>query len=279
MTRWLLGLLLLLVALTSSLARADPLGRLPGEVRRFLDHLPTPPAGQRLIAVFDHDRTVVRPDLGEQFMKWMLRKRHFPRQGQQALQRAWRRHQQGRLEDLELFKLAVTAMAGLKESRVRELAARYYRLGFGGFEGQIFAPQRALIEELQRRGVEVYLVSASSPWLIEESAKRLGVPAGRVIAMTAEVDASGRLTRELTPPLPWKEGKVDAIRARGLTARGPIILAAGDSAGDLRMLELPAASGGLSLAVNPQQTPRVARAAREHGWASVQLGPADLLRP
>ena len=52
-------------------------------------------------------------------------------------------------------------------------------------------------EELQRRGVEVYLVSASSPWLIEESAKRLGVPAGRVIAMTAEVDASGRLTREV----------------------------------------------------------------------------------
>ena len=275
----------LLIAATPLIAWADPrsrgpvppLSRLPREVRSYLDHLPPAKPGKARIAVFDHDKTLMKLDVGEQFMKWMLRKGYFPRQGGNLLKRAWSQRQQGKLDDLEVFKLAVSGMAGLKETRVKQLVDRYYRDGFGGFEKQIFATQKELVTELQERGVEVHIVSASNPWLIKESARRLGVPEKNVHAMGVKVDGQGRLTSELVMPLPWKDGKVDAIKAAGLLDRGAVIFASGDSTGDLRMLGLTKTTGGISMVVNAHETPRVAEAAAKNGWSRILLGADDTL--
>ncbi len=249
------------------------LGKLPGAVQRLVKNLPKPAPGKKLIAVFDHDKTLVEGDVGEQFMKWMLRKGYFPDNG--LLKSAQRAHQQGKLDDLELFKLAVTGMAGLKESRVQALAKRYYDAGFGGYAGRIFAPQKALIAELQRRGVEVHIVSGSNPWIIRESAKHLGVPSEHVHGMSVEVK-DGRLTDRLVQPVPWREGKVAAIDAAKLRERGVIVFASGDSSGDLKMLEL-ATKGGLSMTVNDKDAPAVAKVAEAQGYARAVFTPADTL--
>jgi phosphoserine phosphatase len=174
-----------------------------------------------------------------------------------------------------MFKLAVTGMAGMKESRVRRLAARYWERGFGGFEGQIFAPMKALVGELQRRGVDVYIVSASNPWLVAEGARRLGIDRSHVIGMGVEVKG-GRLTDRLTRPVPWEAGKVDAIRARIGTGRP--VLVAGDSTGDLAMLGLTCrAQGGVSMTVNAHHKPPVHAAAKQHGWARAVFDASDTL--
>jgi HAD superfamily phosphoserine phosphatase-like hydrolase len=251
----------------------DPLSRLPVEVRHFLDNLPTAPAGKKLIAVIDHDKTLVQGDVGEQFMKWMTRKGYFPDTAR--LKAAQRANKQGQMDDLDLFKLAVTGMAGLKESRVAALAKRYYALGFGGFASKIFAPQKALIAELTRRGVEVHIVSGSNPWIVRESARHLGVPVQNVHAMGVVVE-NGRLTDKLVDPVPWREGKVNAIDAAKLRERGVIVFAAGDSSGDLKMLELPKGHG-ISMTVNDHDAPQVAKVAQENGYARATFTSVDTL--
>ncbi len=240
------------------------------------------------MAVFDADHTLWNKDVGEQFQKWMMRHKLYPARSQRDVQRAYQHYKQGTLPGLEMFKGAVTNMAGMRESKVKRLAARYWQRGFGGFGGQIFAPMKALVGELQRKGVEVYIVSASNPWLVAEGAKRLGIDEAHVIGMGVEVKG-GRLTDRLVRPIPWEAGKVAAIQAR--IGRVKPVLVAGDSAGDLALLGLtgqgPASPGpagarsdkspGVSMTINAHNTPAVHAAARRNGWARAIFGGQDTM--
>jgi HAD superfamily phosphoserine phosphatase-like hydrolase len=248
---------------------------LPRAVRALLHRLDQQKSPQKRFAVFDADHTLWNRDVGVQFQKWMARRRYFPRTAQPRLARAWRRYRSGKLSGLSMFKLAVTGMAGMQEARVRELAARYWDRGFGSFEGQIFRPMKVLVRELQRRGVDVYIVSASNPWLVAEGARRLGIDESHVIGMGVEVKG-GRLTDRLTRPVPWEAGKVEAIRAR--IGAGRPVLVAGDSTGDLAMLGLTRREqGDVSMIVNAHRNPAVHAAARQNGWARATFDAHDTL--
>jgi HAD superfamily phosphoserine phosphatase-like hydrolase len=268
------ALLVALAIVVSSLAHAaTPLSRLPSEVRQFLENLPEPEPGKKLVAVFDHDKTLVQGDIGEGFMKWMMRKGHFPNNA--LMKQAARANKAGKLTDLDLFKLAVTGMAGMKESRVEALAKRYYELGFGGWENRTFAPQKALIAALMEHGVEVHIVSGSNPWIVRESAKRLGVPLENVHGMTVEVK-DGRLTDRVVEPAPWQSGKVKVITAAGLRKYGRIVFASGDSVGDIDMLALTR-QHGMSMTVNDHDSAPVAKVAKEKGYARAVFTSKDTL--
>ncbi|HUI11001.1 MAG TPA: haloacid dehalogenase-like hydrolase [Bacteroidota bacterium] len=100
-----------------------------------------------------------------------------------------------------------------------------------------------LLRALQSRGFDVWAVSGSNKWSVEPVFERLGVPASRVIGI--ELDApGGTLSDRAAEPVPIREGKVAALRAR--TAEAPL-LTASDSRNDLPLFLY---SRGLKVRVN-----------------------------
>lgn len=147
----------------------------------------------------------------------------------------------------------VRLQAGLTPKRAGALAAAALRLELGrplGEERLTLGPDdrepvtaatgirpyaeiRRLMRDLSKRGVEVWIVSASGQYLVERAALELfGLPAARVIGTRVAV-RDGRLTTELES-VPYRAGKVKAIRE--LIGARPL-LAAGDSDGDWEMLD------------------------------------------
>lgn len=182
--------------------------------------------------------------------------------------------------------------AGRTDDELRAIAADVFReasaapIGargeIGGVALERFARlQRPMVElahALEAAGVEVFFVSASSQPIVEAVAEEAGFSRAQVIGVRLEHEASGRATARFepcgegdveTPVMTWDEGKrcwinrvifgVPAARQRERQegpARRPVF-AAGDSDGDLSMLE---DATELRLVLDRRQ-PRVTRSA------------------
>lgn len=109
-----------------------------------------------------------------------------------------------------------------RDALAREMASQVCTLSLQGDGGttvsypsgiRLRPPLQAMLERLEQAGFDLWVVSASPEPLVQGAAEALGIPAARVIGVrTAVVD--GKLTSELEKPLPWRQGKVDAIQAR-----------------------------------------------------------------
>jgi phosphoserine phosphatase len=120
------------------------------------------------------------------------------------------------------------------------------------------APMVELVATLAAQGLEVWVVSASAQWVVEEAAARVGIPADRVLGVKTQVDARGRLTTRVTRAT-WRQGKADAIMRE---IGRPPFFAAGDSNTDLEMLLL---GTGPRLVMDRGKRPLL-DVAREKGW-------------
>ncbi len=116
-------------------------------------------------------------------------------------------------------------------------------------------PMVELVRTLQSRGVDVWIVSGSQQQLVEVAAVHAGIPRDRVLGAQLEADARGRLLPGLVPcgadgaeRMPYGEGKRCVINRtvfrlppelQAGVAPPPFraVLAAGDSDGDLPMLQ------------------------------------------
>ncbi len=132
----------------------------------------------------------------------------------------------------------------------------------GGIEIERYArlhlPMVELAHALERMGVEVWFVSASSQPMVEAMVESIGFSRTRVIGVRMEHDAHGRSTTRFeacgegpleTPVMTWNEGKrawiskiifglpVASQRARQDDPSLRPVFAAGDSDGDLAMLQ------------------------------------------
>lgn len=74
-----------------------------------------------------------------------------------------------------------------------------------------FASSMAIWKALAEAGVENYVVSASIEALMRNTASTLGIPRDRVRA-TRVVLEGGRWTTKVVQPIPYGEGKVDAVQ-------------------------------------------------------------------
>src|SRR5260370_24588345 len=74
----------------------------------------------------------------------------------------------------------------------------------------------ALVEELGGDGVEIWAVSSTNNWVIEEGVRRFGIPADRVLA--ARVEVKDGVVTDVLLDVPTDEGKVAALRRAGVTA-------------------------------------------------------------
>jgi phosphoglycolate phosphatase-like HAD superfamily hydrolase len=176
----------------------------------------------------------------------------------------------GETETLEpSYGLAVQLQAGYTADEIRDIGARArdfalaqdigarQAVGTGEYNAyiRIYDQMRDLIEVLQDNGFDVWVVSASSQFIVEPFAAQVGIDADHVIGVRATLDGAGKTEYTFqgcgTSPernsemITFRQGKRCWINkvmfgvtdaAAQLDDASPLALTAGDSTTDLWML-------------------------------------------
>ena len=205
------------------------------------------------IAVFDCDGTLWSGDAGSTFMKWTIETGLVSREISDAIDVRYRKYLRGEVSEVAICGEMVQMYQGLRESELRRAARVFFeRL----IEPNIFPEMQQLIGELRALGTEVWAVSSTNEWVIEEGVSRFGIPAGRVLAARVRMHA-GVATNELTR-VPTDERKVDALVEAGVSAPDVVF---GNSVHDAAMLRI----ARRAYPVNP--SPGLVTESSERGWA------------
>jgi len=213
-----------------------------------------------VVAVFDCDGTLWSCDAGSGFMRWTIGQGDGARRilSPEAIARLDRRYQgylAGQVSELDICGEMVQIYAGLRESDLRAAAAEYFRTQV---EQNVFPEMEVLIRELQFRGVEIWAVSSTCDWVVEEGVRRFHITPNRVLAARVAIDSSGLVTDRLID-VPTDEGKVASLARAGITAPHAVF---GNSIHDAAMLAIARTNG--AFAINPSAD-LLQRAAAE-GW-------------
>lgn len=163
------------------------------------------------VAVFDCDGTLWSGDAGNGFMTWTIDKGLVSRNATDWIDAQYRRYLAGEVSEEQMCGEMVQLYADLHEDEIRHAAADYFRTHI---EPHIFPRMRALIEKLHDRKADVWAVSSTNNWVIEEGALRFNIPASRVLAAEVRVK-DGRITSDLTA-VPTGPGKVTALEKVGI---------------------------------------------------------------
>jgi phosphoserine phosphatase len=208
------------------------------------------------IAVFDCDGTLWSGDAGSAFMRWSFESGLLSPDATAWLKGRYDGYKRGEVSELAICGEMVQVYSGMPVSRLREAAQEFFR---DHVERNIFPEMLELVTELHRRGTEIWAVSSTCDWVIEEGVKQFKIHANRVLAASVFTEngiATGRLR-----DVPTDEGKVAALACVGITAAGrqPDCVF-GNSIHDAAMLSIARAA----FPVNP--TPALVEAAAVAGW-------------
>jgi phosphoserine phosphatase len=205
------------------------------------------------IAVFDCDGTLWSGDAGSGFMRWTIDEKILSPDAIARLNARYQGYLAGQVSELAICGEMVQIYAGLREADMRAAAAEYFA---AQVETNIFPEMLALIRDLQVAGTEIWAVSSTCDWVVEEGVKRFNIPANRVLSARVAVDANGLVTDTLLD-VPTDEGKVAALARAGITRPDAVY---GNSIHDAAMLAIAQPSGAFP--VNPSPA-LLARAAAE----------------
>jgi len=212
------------------------------------------------VAVFDCDGTLWSGDAGSSFMRWTIDRRILSPAAIAALDIRYQGYLAGQVSELDICGEMVQIYAGIPESEIRAAAAEFFAVRIAS---NIFPEMLTLVRELQSRGTEIWAVSSTCDWVIEEGVRRFNIPANRVLAAQVAID-DGIVTDRLID-VPTDEGKVAALARVGITAPDCVF---GNSVHDAAMLSIANGSRNASgspngaFPVNPSPA-LLARAAAE----------------
>jgi phosphoserine phosphatase len=204
------------------------------------------------IAVFDCDGTLWSADAGSGFMHWTVETGLLSRTAIEWLDTRYRMYKRGAISELAICGEMVQVYQGLREDEVRRAARAFFA---AKVEPNIFPEMQRLIAALQRDGVDIWAVSSTNDWVIEEGMKRFNIPANRVLAATVAV-VNGMVTENLLD-VPTDEGKVAALARAGIAHPDCVF---GNSVHDAAMLAI----ARRAFPVNP--TPALVERAAAEGW-------------
>jgi len=216
-------------------------------------------------AAFDCDGTLWFGDSGMKFFYWEIEQGLIPTGVVQAIMKRYDKYLAGRVSEDDICGEMVQIHRGIEDSLIREFASRFTK---SNVMPHIFPEMRALVEKLRRQGCDIWAVSSTNHWVIEEAVKPLGIPAARVLAISVDIEngvATDRLSEITSGP-----GKARALK-KVLT--GPLDASFGNSIFDLEMLEL----ARHPFPVNPN--PDLETIARDRGWRFYQPAVAKLISP
>jgi HAD superfamily phosphoserine phosphatase-like hydrolase len=204
-------------------------------------------------AVFDCDGTLWTGDSGYGFMIWSIQAGLVSRNASDWIDSRYRLYVNGEVSETEMCGEMVQLYAGLQESELRHAAADFFRLQI---EAQIFPEMLALVEKLRSQGADIWAVSSTNNWVVEEGVRRFGIPASRVLAAQVKV-VDGRITSDLID-VPSGDGKSAALRRAGIERPDAVF---GNSIHDAAMLRI----AKRAFPVNP--TPALLEIAADYGWS------------
>lgn len=207
---------------------------------------------QPRIAVFDCDGTLWSGDAGSSFMRWSIESGLVSRETADRIDERYRAYERGEVSELAICGEMVQMYAGLRVSEMRS-AARTFFARF--IEPNIFPEMLQLTEELQAGDVEIWAVSSTNDWVIEEGVTRFGIWSERVLA--ACVRCPSGVVGDQLRAVPTDEGKVEALRGAGVLAPDAVF---GNSVHDAAMLAL----ARQAFPVNP--SPELAERSAAEGW-------------
>jgi phosphoserine phosphatase len=210
-------------------------------------------------AIFDCDGTLWSGDAGYGFMVWSIEAGLVSRNASDWIDSRYRLYLTGEVSETEMCGEMVQIYAGLQEEEIRHAAAEYFR---SHIEAHIFPELRALVAKLRSRGADIWAVSSTNNWVIEEGVHHFDIPASRVLAAQVKI-TNGRITSDLID-VPSGDGKAAALRRAGID-RPDVVF--GNSIHDAAML----AMARQAFPVNP--TPALLEVAAEHGWTVFYPGP------
>lgn len=205
------------------------------------------------VAVFDCDGTLWDGDAGLGFMTWSMEAGLLSRNASDWIDARHRLYRQGEVSEETICAEMVQVYAGLREEELRRAAARYFA---AHVESQIFPEMLALIADLRRAGADIWAVSSTNQWVVEEGARRFGIPAERVVAASVRVH-DGLITSDLIA-VPTDEGKAEALRRLAIHEPDAVF---GNSIHDAAMM----AMARRAFPVNP--TPGLLEVAAQRGWS------------
>lgn len=204
------------------------------------------------VAVFDCDGTLWSGDAGYGFMIWSIEAGLVSRNASDWIDSQYRLYLHGEVSEVQMCAEMVQLYAGLREEEMRRAARDYFR---SHIEAHIFPEMQSLIEKLQENGVDIWAVSSTNNWVIDEGVARFGIPATRVLSARVRV-ADGRVTSDIIV-VPTDDGKANALREAGIEKPDAVF---GNSIHDEAMLAI----ARHPFPVNP--TPGLLEVAAERGW-------------
>lgn len=205
------------------------------------------------IAVFDCDGTLWDGDAGLGFMSWSIEAGVLSRDASGWIDARHRLYRQGQVSEAQICGEMVQIYAGLREDELHRAAARYFTTHV---EAQIFPEMQTLVADLRAAGADIWAVSSTNNWVIEEGVRRLGIGPERVLAASVQV-RNGLITSDLIA-VPTDEGKAEALDRAGIPHPDQVY---GNSIHDAAMLEIAAGA----FPINP--TPALAEIAVQRGWS------------
>ena len=203
-------------------------------------------------AVFDCDGTLWGGDAGYGFMLWSIKTGLVSRNAADWIDSRYRLYRTGDISELAICGEMVQLYTGLEESELRRAAATFFH---SQIYPHIFPEMQRLVADLHAAGCEIWAVSSTNNWVIEEGVRDFGIFPDKILsARVAIVD--GRITSTLID-VPTDEGKALSLQ-RVDRAQPDVVF--GNSIHDAAMLALARAP----FAVNP--TPGLLEIAAERNW-------------
>ena len=205
------------------------------------------------IAVFDCDGTLWGGDAGSSFMWWTMDNGVLSAEKTAWLRERYDLYKQGAVSEVQICGEMVQVYAGIPVQRMQEAAAVFFR---ECIEPHIFSEMRDLVGRLQQLGTDVWAVSSTNDWVIEEGVTRFGIAPDHVLSARV-ADHNGIVSQELVD-VPTDEGKVAALARVGISAPDAVF---GNSVHDAVMLAI----ARRAFPVNP--TPALLERSTAEGWA------------
>jgi phosphoserine phosphatase len=214
------------------------------------------------VAVFDCDGTLWSGDAGSGFMHWTIETGLVSREMTDWIDGRYRGYMRGEVSEVAICGEMVQMYQRLREVEMRRAAKVFFE---EQIEQNIFPEMLELVTELRDNGVDIWAVSSTNNWVIEEGVRRFGIPANRVLGACVEV--KGGVVTDVLLDVPTDEGKVAALRRVGAAALDAVF---GNSVHDAAMLKI----ARRAFPVNP--TEALLELSSQEGWPvyyPVSVGP------
>jgi phosphoserine phosphatase len=215
-----------------------------------------PTDATNLVAVFDCDGTLWSPDSGSGFMRYSVETGLLSRDAIDWLDQRYRKYLRGEVDELVICGEMVQVYQGLRDAELRHAAADFFAKRIAS---AIFPDLQRAVETLQSRGAEIWAVSSTNHWVVEEGVKRFNIPASRVLAARVAVTegfVADAIVTDRLLHVPTDEGKVTALRRAGVHTPDAVF---GNSIHDAAMLAI----AHRAFPINPSPA-LIERSAKEH---------------